>query len=324
MAPKEAAPKKDAAAAPKAAAAAPKAAAPAPAKAGAAPAKGAAPAAGKPAAAAAPAKAAAKTAPAPAKAVPASRPPAKAAKAAAVKRALPVPETVLKRVRKVGEDKVKRNEALAKMQKQRAASRATAFKRAEKYTREYKAAEKSKVAAIRAAKLAGNFYIPAENKVAFVIRIRGINAVDPKTKKILQLLRLRQIHNGVFLKLNKPMMNMIRLVQPYVAFGYPNLKSVKELIYKRGFGKVNKQRIALTDNSIIEANLGKYGIICVEDLIHEIYTCGPNFKRANNFIWPFQLSSPNGGLSKIRRHFIEGGVYGNQENQINKLIRQMN
>jgi len=306
MAPKEA-PKKDAAPADK------KAAAPAADK-------KAAPKAAAPAAAAAAPKA--KTAPA-VKAVPASRP-AAVAKVAAVKRAVPVPETVLKRVRKVGEDKVKRNEELSKVKKARAASRKIAFKRAEQYTREYKASEKAVVEARRAAKLAGNFYIPAENKIAFVIRIRGINAIDPRTKKILQLLRLRQIHNGVFVKLNKPMMNMIRLVQPYVAFGYPNLKSVKELVYKRGFGKVNKQRIALTDNSIIEANLGKYGIICVEDLIHEIYTCGPNFKRANNFLWPFQLSSPNGGLTKIRRHFIEGGVYGNQENQINKLIRQMN
>ena len=35
-------------------------------------------------------------------------------------------------------------------------------------------------------------------------------------------------------------------------FRYPNLKSVKELIYKRGYGKLNKQRIPLTDNSIVE------------------------------------------------------------------------
>jgi large subunit ribosomal protein L7e len=35
------------------------------------------------------------------------------------------------------------------------------------------------------------------------------------------------------------------------------LKSVRELIYKRGFGKVNKARKALTDNSIIEKALGK-------------------------------------------------------------------
>lgn len=45
-------------------------------------------------------------------------------------------------------------------------------------------------------------------------------------------------------------------------------------------GKVDKQRIALTDNQIIEEQLGKFGIICMEDLIHEIVTVGPNFKQA--------------------------------------------
>jgi len=239
-------------------------------------------------------------------------------------KATPVPETLLKKVKKAGEDKVSRVQQLLAARKQRATSRATAFKRAEKYVREYRTAEKATIQARRAAKLAGNFFVPEENKIAFVIRIRGINQIDPKTKKILQLLRLRQIHNGVFVKLNKPMQNMIRLVQPYVAFGYPNLKSVKELIYKRGFAKVNHQRIPLTDNAIVEKVFGKAGIVCIEDIIHEIYTCGPNFKRVNSFLWPFQLNSPNGGLTKIRRHFIEGGVYGNQENQINRLIRQMN
>ena len=33
-------------------------------------------------------------------------------------------------------------------------------------------------------------------------------------------------------------MSMLQRVEPYVAYGYPNLKTVKELIYKRGFGKV--------------------------------------------------------------------------------------
>jgi len=65
---------------------------------------------------------------------------------------------------------------------------------------------------------------------------------------------------------------MLKIVEPFVAYGYPNLKSVRELIYKRGYGKVNKQRIPITNNQIIEENLGKYGIVCVEDLIHEIYT----------------------------------------------------
>jgi ribosomal protein L30/L7E len=47
----------------------------------------------------------------------------------------------------------------------------------------------------RQAQNAGNFFVEEASKVAFVIRIRGINAISPKPKKVLQLLRLRQIFN---------------------------------------------------------------------------------------------------------------------------------
>lgn len=49
---------------------------------------------------------------------------------------------------------------------------------------------------------------------------------------------------------------MLRIVEPYITWGYPNLKSVRELIYKRGFAKINRQRIPITNNSIIEKKLG--------------------------------------------------------------------
>ena len=55
----------------------------------------------------------------------------------------------------------------------------------------------------REAKQKGGFYVEPEAKLAFVIRIRGINDMHPKTKKILQLLRLRQIFNGVFVKVSR-------------------------------------------------------------------------------------------------------------------------
>ena len=101
---------------------------------------------------------------------------------------------------------------------------------------------------------------------------------------------------------------MLQLVEPYITYGEANLKSVRELIYKRGYGKVNKQRIPLNDNKVIEQSLGKYGIVSIEDLVHEIYTAGPNFKQASNFLWPFKLSNPNGGFRTRKfKHFIEGG-----------------
>jgi len=152
----------------------------------------------------------------------------------------------------------------------------------------------------------------------------SINKLAPKPKKILQLLRLRQLHNGVFVKLNKATWNMLRMIEPFVTFGYPSRSTISNLIYKRGYGKVNRCRIPLTDNCIIADSLSKVGINCIEDLIHEITTCGPNFKVANNFLWPFKLSSPLGGFELKRHSFAQGyGAYGDREELVNALVKRM-
>ena len=80
-----------------------------------------------------------------------------------------------------------------------------------KYVKEYRDAERDELRLTREAKKAGNFYVAAEPKLAFVMRIRGINQVAPKVRKVLQLFRLRQINNGVFIKLNKATINMLRI-----------------------------------------------------------------------------------------------------------------
>ena len=153
----------------------------------------------------------------------------------------------------------------------------------------------------------------------------SINKLAPKPKKILQLFRLRQLHNGVFVKLNKATWNMIRMIEPHITFGYPSRETISKLIYKRGFGKVNRCRIPLTDNSIVAGQLGEFGITCVEDVIHEIVTCGPKFKEVNDFLWAFKLSSPLGGFEIKRHSFIQGfGAYGNREELINNLVKKMN
>merc|ERR1719225_102305 len=173
------------------------------------------------------------------------------------------------------------------------------------------------------AKKDGNFYVDAQAKIALVVRTRGIHKLPPKQKKIMQLLRLRQLHNAVFVKLNRATINMIRMVEPYITYGYPTRDTVRKLVYKRGFGKVNRQRIALNDNSVVAGVLGEKGVACVEDLIHEIWTVGDSFKEANNFLWPFKLSSPLRGFEKKRHPFQQGGVWGNREEKINELVARM-
>ena len=234
-----------------------------------------------------------------------------------------VPESILKKRKRQSELAEKLRVQRQKAKKSAVAKRKTIFKRAESYVTEYRNTERSIIREKRMAKNHGNFFIEPEAKVAFVVRIRGIMGVDPKPRKILQLLRLRQIQNGVFVKLNKATINMLRTVEPYVAYGYPSLKTVRDLIYKRGFAKVRGQRIPITDNITIENALKRHNILCVEDLVHEIYTCGPAFKQASNFLWPFKLRSPTGGYVKKTTHFNEGGDAGNRGNLIGKLVQRM-
>ncbi|EGG22058.1 S60 ribosomal protein L7 [Cavenderia fasciculata] len=236
----------------------------------------------------------------------------------------PVPESLLKKRATAQKRTIDRAAIVKRQVLRRNKLRNAYFKRAEKYVKEYRQKEQEDVRQKRIAKNNNTFYVPEEAKVAFVIRIRGVNGVSPKPKKILRLFRLLQLNNGVFIKLNKATINMLKLVEPYVAYGYPNLKSVKELVYKRGYGKVNNRRIPLTHNKIIKAKLGKFNMICMEDLVHEIFTCGPHFKQASNFLWPFKLNCPRGGFNHKKIHFLEGGDAGNRESYINNLIRKMN
>merc|ERR1719408_510028 len=237
---------------------------------------------------------------------------------------LPVPESVVKKRATAESVAMARAEEAANAKAGRKAKRNEAYANAEAYAKEYRAIARRQVRMRRQAKAAGNHFVEPEAKLMFVVRIRGLNDMHPKTKKILQLMRLRQMNMGVFMKVSKAATEMLKRVQPYISYGYPNVKSVRDLIYKRGYGKVNKNRIPLNDNSVIEGALGNTcGIKCMEDLVHEIVTVGPNFTKANNFLWPFKLRPAKGGQPKKRKGFCEGGQAGNREDLMNRLIQKM-
>jgi hypothetical protein len=40
------------------------------------------------------------------------------------------------------------------------------------------------------------------------------------------------------MQVNKATSGLLKRIEPYIAFGNPSLKSVKELVYKRGYAKV--------------------------------------------------------------------------------------
>ena len=74
--------------------------------------------------------------------------------------------------------------------------------------------------------------------------------------------RLRlNIFIGVFVKVTPETIKMLPIVEPYVTWAFPNLKSIRELILKRGQAKVKNKVIPVTDNTVTEEHLGKFDVI---------------------------------------------------------------
>lgn len=234
-----------------------------------------------------------------------------------------VPESLLKKIKLAKLESRTNAYRKAQLRRINLLKQKKVFTRAEQYVREYreKATEERRLK--RIARASGNFYVPEQAKYALVIRIKGINKIPPKPRKIMELFRLRQINNATLVKLNQATIKMLRIAEPYITYGYPNLTTLRNLIYKRGFLKVQGKRTPITDNNVIEQNLGKYGVVCIEDIVHELHTVGKYFKQVNNFMWHFKLSNPRGGWRRKAHHYVEGGDHGNRETRINNLVKRM-
>ncbi|GLH09510.1 60S ribosomal protein L7 [Gryllus bimaculatus] len=107
-----------------------------------------------------------------------------------------VPESVLKRRKR--RDIVRKQKIAVALRKSVGAKRRRAeiFKRAEKYIKEYRQRERDEIRLARQARSRGNYYIPGEAKLAFVIRIRGVNQVGPKSEGAADSSDWRQIPMG--------------------------------------------------------------------------------------------------------------------------------
>nr|GLL35287.1 60S ribosomal protein L7-2-like [Ipomoea trifida] len=234
-----------------------------------------------------------------------------------------IDEVVLKK-RRNNEDWAIRRKLQLEQKVRKLKSDSFVIKKPEQFIREFRDKELDLVRLKQRSKSRRRVSVSPTSKLLFVIRIGGKNDMHPKTRKLLYSLRLRRVFHGVFLKANERTMGILKKVEPYIAYGYPNLKSVKDLICKKGTGKVDKQRVPLTDNNIIEKALGQSGIICLEDIIHEIANVGPHFKDVSGFLCPFTLNKPEKALQGKKKRFADGGDSGNREDHINELISLMN
>lgn len=127
--------------------------------------------------------------------------------------------------------------------------------------------------------------------VKVVFRHRAHKIASEITNKMLGSLRLGQLFNAVLLKNNEETTALLKLVEPYVTWGYPSINTVRELIFKHGFLRIESKKVAIDSNKLIEDHLGESGVICIEDIVHELFHVSDNFDKIKEFLLPFKVGA---------------------------------
>jgi len=115
---------------------------------------------------------------------------------------------------------------------------------------------------------------------------------------------------------------MLRIIEPFITYGQLSATTIRKLVVKRGYCKIDGRRIRIADNSVVRKAYPRLpDINNVDAIVNELVTAGPNFKAVTQGLWPFKLSNNLGGYSMKRRHFVEGGDYGNREGLMNSFVK---
>ena len=73
-------------------------------------------------------------------------------------------------------------------------------------------------------------------------------------------------------------------IERFICYGYPTKTVVNDMIRKRGYLRKDEEKVAITNNTLIEQLLGPeavenhLGCICLEDVIDNIIQC----KKSSN------------------------------------------
>lgn len=177
-----------------------------------------------------------------------------------------------------------------------------------------------------------------DEKLLFVVRIpnftKGLK-IPNKPQQILKLLRLENVNNGVFMKLNNNTRPLVKLIEPYVVYGCPSLQSIRQLFQKRSNVKdAEGNLIKLDNNQLVEDQFEDIGVICIEDIIQELCNLSENFKDITSWLMPFKLNLPVVGFGpqsklaklKLKQHknvSLSGNI-NLHEVDIDKVIEDQN
>merc|ERR1711892_1182319 len=224
-----------------------------------------------------------------------------------------VPEHLLKR-RKQYQGMKRKEKEEARQRKKIKATPTIQFKRAEHF--------------LRAAKLSSRDSIRMDRnlrKLITVVRIRTADGIGKLAIAAMRKLRVMKMYECALMRYNDKTHRLLKACEPYVTWGAPDVRVIRELITKRGHAMKKEKKVVLNSNAAVEEAFGDVNMLAIEDLISELVTVGPHFDKIQSFLAPFQLASAGGTMKKKHQviSFAKGGVNGDRGEKINELLRKM-
>jgi len=143
-----------------------------------------------------------------------------------------------------------------------------------------------------------------------IIRIRGYVEAPYWVKDTLYILRLRRTNVCVVYDKRKDIIGMVKVVEPWVAWGEIRKDVFKQLLLKRGRFPGDKR--------VTEEEFQKRYGITIDDFIEKFWRGEVKLK---DYIKPFfRLHPPRGGYRSIKLPKNKGGAWGYWGEEINDLI----
>ena len=179
--------------------------------------------------------------------------------------------------------------------------------------------------------------------IILIVRIHRKKNVPKQMKKKLHQIGLFRTWDAVIIRNTQELRSILVEILPFITFGIPSKEAIRDLVLKRGRlrnselgNKTGDQaRTVIKSNVIVEKILGKYGIICIEDLIH-VLSSDPKdideyeglsgidiFDGVANAINPFPLNTITIPIKGLRGPFNKYGYWGFRGTFINTFVEKI-
>ena len=149
-----------------------------------------------------------------------------------------------------------------------------------------------------------------------IIRLRGTQNLNPKTKDTLRYMRLNRVNHAVVLPQNETTIGMLQVAKDYVTWGEVDATTLAMVMKARG-------RI-VGDTPITDAHVAKHTAYKTIDALATAIVDGKFRYGDVPEVKPlFRLHPAKNGLEGIKRSVQVGGALGYRGKEINTLLGKM-